>query len=92
MLVFVTAAGGVFLLKVWEAMYGESIRPHGGMLASYLLALMRSGDWKTALDVRERCVVVAVLLLLRVVVVVVVTGCTVISVVMILASRTRYCR
>ncbi|CAM9488583.1 unnamed protein product [Ectocarpus sp. 4 AP-2014] len=40
--------------EVWEAMCGEGIRPHGGMLASYLLALMRSGDWKTALDVRER--------------------------------------
>ncbi|CAN0480727.1 unnamed protein product, partial [Ectocarpus sp. 12 AP-2014] len=40
--------------EVWEAMCGEGIRPHGGMLASYLLALMRSGAWKTALDVRER--------------------------------------
>ncbi|CAM9355466.1 unnamed protein product [Ectocarpus fasciculatus] len=40
--------------SVWDAMYGEGICPHGGMLAKYLLALMRSGDWKTALDVRER--------------------------------------
>lgn len=34
----------------------EEITPHGGMLASYLLALMRSGDWKLALEVRERYV------------------------------------
>ncbi len=32
----------------------EGITPHGGMLASYLLALMRSGDWKLAVEVRER--------------------------------------
>ncbi|CAM9957871.1 unnamed protein product [Scytosiphon promiscuus] len=39
---------------VWEAMSADGIRPHGGMLASYLLALMRSGKWETALEVRER--------------------------------------
>lgn len=30
--------------------------PHGGMLASYLLALMRSGNWELALEVRDRYV------------------------------------
>ncbi|CAM9719659.1 unnamed protein product [Pylaiella littoralis] len=40
--------------EVWQAMTDEGVVPHGGMLASYLLALMRSSDWKLALEVRER--------------------------------------
>eukprot|EP00752_Nemacystus_decipiens_P018709 g16773.t1 len=40
--------------QAWEAMMEGDIVPHGGMLASYLLALMRSGEWKLALEVRER--------------------------------------
>ena len=42
--------------QVWKAIAEEGIVPHGGMLASYLLALMRSGEWKLALEVRERYV------------------------------------
>lgn len=34
-------------------MLSEGVTPHGGMLASYLLALMRSGNWKLALETRE---------------------------------------
>ena len=40
--------------QVWEAMLGDGIVPHGGMLASYLQALMKAGDWKAALEMRER--------------------------------------
>lgn len=35
-------------------MTDEGIVPHGGMLAWYILALMRSGDWELALEIRER--------------------------------------
>ena len=38
---------------MWETMLSEGVTPHGGMLASYLLALMRSGDWKLALETRK---------------------------------------
>lgn len=38
-------------------MLDEGIVPHGGMLAAYLLALMRSGNWKLAAEVRERYII-----------------------------------
>lgn len=40
--------------QVWQAMLDEGVVPHGGMLASYVLALMKSGDWELALEVRDR--------------------------------------
>lgn len=40
--------------QVWQSMSDEGLVPHGGMLASYLLALMKSGDWELALEVRDR--------------------------------------
>lgn len=35
-------------------MVSQGIIPHGGMLASYVLALMRAGNWKLALETRGR--------------------------------------